>query len=90
MTPKFGKQTRRKDYIPFEVELDKCYRGEIERTYDGKKHTYEIDWLEYQDDIGDWYKPDVNSAYPFWIDDTLIKYAEKYGIDTDAKQNSDN
>jgi hypothetical protein len=90
MIPKFGKQTRRKDYIPFEVELDKCYRGEIERTYDGRKYVYEIDWLEYQDDLGEWNRPDVNSAYPFWIDDTLIKYAEKYGIETEAKQNSNN
>ena len=90
MTPKFGKQTRRKDYIPFEVELNKCYRGEIERTYDGKKNTYEIDWLEYQDEMGEWHKPDMNAAYPFWIDDTLINYAEKYGIDTEAKQTNEN
>jgi len=63
-----GHAIERVEKFPFEVELDKQYRGIIEKMIRVNATTeYEVEKLEYRDkDTGEWFAMDVDNNY-IWV-----------------------
>jgi hypothetical protein len=76
-----GKAIERIEKYPFEVELDKKYRGIIEKRITIKSgNEYEIDKIEYCDrDTNEWFQMEMDNNY-VWVAETIENYARKLGI----------
>jgi hypothetical protein len=82
-----GKAIERIEKYPFEVELDKKYRGIIEKRITIKAgNEYEVGKLEYCDkDTNEWFAMDVDSNYN-WVAETIENYSNKLGIGEPRKE----